>query len=237
MPRESTRARERAYFEQFRRDFNLPFGEVEYGDAPDVLIRGELVVGIELANLYLTDGKETTSLQQQRRLRERVIEAAHALYVAAGGAAFEFTIEFDPAVPITDVGRVAGELAQLAVVAQSGPGGELLRSFHAATPELRFLYRTPDVYEDAKWRGIQGFTVPFVDAGRVQTMVDAKLEKLPTYRPCDAQWLLLIVDLMDSAQDVELQWPAGVRLRRGGFGRVLIYKPQCAEWIEPPSDQ
>ncbi len=235
MARESTRARERAYFEQFRKDFDLPVGEVEYGDAPDVIVRGARTVGIELANLFLIDGDDPTSLQQQRRFRERVIEKAQAQYVAAGGMAYEFTIGFDPRNPITDVKQVAGALSEIALCNQRGLGGELLRSAYAATAQIQSVYRTPSTYSDAKWRGVQGFAVPRVDPERVQAVLDAKLKKLPGYRQCDSQWLLLIVDFIDSAQDVELQWPLGVQLRRGGFERVLLYKPQFAEWIEPPT--
>ena len=235
MARESTRARERAYFEQFRQHFDLPAGEVEYGDAPDVIVRGDRTVGIELANLYLVDGGDPTSLQQQRRFRERVIAVAQAHYEAAGGARFEFTIGFDPRTPVTHVDRVGTALAEIALQAQVGDGGELLRSCHARTPEIHSINRTRSTYSDARWRGVQGFMVPLIDPKRVQDAVDAKLQKLPAYRRCDSHWLLLVVDFMDSAQDVELQWRADAELRRGGFDRVLIYKPQFAEWFEPAS--
>ena len=59
---------ERHYFEQFRGAYSLPTGEVSYFDRPDVLVRGDLKVGIEVTNFYLRDGRDPTSEQRQRVL-------------------------------------------------------------------------------------------------------------------------------------------------------------------------
>jgi hypothetical protein len=48
--------KERNYFEMFRRDFPLPKGKIEYGDRPDVILRGDRTIGIEITNFYLKPG-------------------------------------------------------------------------------------------------------------------------------------------------------------------------------------
>jgi len=47
---------EQYYFEMFRRDYPLPEGVVEYGDKPDVILRGARTIGIEIRNFFLENG-------------------------------------------------------------------------------------------------------------------------------------------------------------------------------------
>jgi len=47
---------ERHYFEQFRGAYGLPNGAVEYADKPDVLLKGERTIGIEMTRFYLQPG-------------------------------------------------------------------------------------------------------------------------------------------------------------------------------------
>ena len=68
---------EQYYFEMFRRDYPLPEGAVEYGDKPDVIVRGARTIGIEIRNFFLEDGSLPDGEQIQRKAREAVISKAH----------------------------------------------------------------------------------------------------------------------------------------------------------------
>lgn len=48
---------EQKYFEQFAQHYPIPCGAIEYSDKPDILIHGDIKLGIEIAHLYKVDGK------------------------------------------------------------------------------------------------------------------------------------------------------------------------------------
>ena len=55
---------ERHYFEQFNEAYKLPNDAAEYADRPDVLLRGERTIGIEITRFYLQPGDSPGSEQQ-----------------------------------------------------------------------------------------------------------------------------------------------------------------------------
>jgi hypothetical protein len=65
----------------------------------------------------------------------------------------------------------------------------------------------------------------------------AKHDKLHAYEPCDAFWLLLVIDFIDRAQDPDIQWPDPDFRISSPFERIILYKPQFAEWTEVPINQ
>jgi predicted PhzF superfamily epimerase YddE/YHI9 len=64
---------EKAVFEMFTRDFELPEGQVVYADRPDVVIDGPRKIAIEITDLYLADGDNPDSEQVQQRHRDAVL--------------------------------------------------------------------------------------------------------------------------------------------------------------------
>ena len=234
MSRSSNQTIERHYFEQFRSHYQLPDGELEYSDKPDVVIRGKRTVGIEIANLYLTNGADPASEQVQRARRLQVLDRAQALHSYAGGRSIELSVDFRPEQPIHEIEPVAQALADLAQRVGDRPSGQLNRQQFEYIPQLRFLYYNATEYVDAKWRPVQSHSVPSLSMARLREVVDGKAEKAKAYQPCDAYWLLLVVDFMDSAQDQDLQWPATEALGKSPFECVLLYKPQFAQVVLVP---
>lgn len=149
MSRATNRAIERHYFDQFKAHFPLPPGELEYGDKPDVIIQGERRIGVEIANLYLADGRDPTSEQTQRHFREAVLKHAQALYLAAGGKTIELTVSFDPTHPIANKKSVASALAVAAKSIEKLPVGPVDRIYLDQIPEVWFIYHNPTEYPDA----------------------------------------------------------------------------------------
>src|SRR5262249_39848586 len=95
-PMKTNRDIERHYFEQFCGAYELPDGAPEYADKPDVLLRGERTIGVEITRFYLQPGGSPVSEQRQKPLRKGVVSDAHKLHRSAGGKKFELTISFRP---------------------------------------------------------------------------------------------------------------------------------------------
>ena len=224
---------ERHYFEQFRAHASLPEGQVVYADKPDVRILGPRRLGIEIARLYIADGKDPASPQAQTARREQVLARAMAIHAAMGGRSIELYVDFDPAQPILDISKAAERLASLAAKVQFEPT-TLSYDPSVLAEGLRSVLHNGVEYPDAKWRAQQVTSLPRLDIDRLQEVVALKAQKSTEYAPCDAYWLLLVVDFMDRAQDQELVLPEGFRLPRSPFERVLVYKPQFGQVLEVP---
>lgn len=225
---------ERYYFEQFRSHFPLPAGDLEYSDKPDVVIHGIHKLGIEIANLYLSDGANPNSEQIQQVRREKVVQSAQELHSHAGGKGIEISVSFSPEHPINDIHSIAESLAAIARKIQDLPAGTLPPSYFAHIPEIWLIYHNPIEYPDALWRVLQVFSVPQLSAERVAQLVEIKDRKLSQYQQCDEYWLLLVVNFFDPAQDQEISWPVGCPPLETSYKRVFVYKPQFAQWTEVP---
>ena len=210
----------------------MPAGEIEYKDKPDVIVHGERRLGIEIANLYLVDGRDPASEQVQRRRRDQVMARAQALHRESGGRRIELSAAFDPGLPIMETEPLARKIAEIATRVQGVPGRVDALTFDHV-PELTALYHSDKEYDSAKWFCTQSYGTPFVSVGRVRQVVADKTAKAVDYdKGCEAIWLLLVVDFMDPAQDQYIEWPIGAALDKSPFERVLIYKPQFGQVVE-----
>jgi hypothetical protein len=234
MTRPSNQFIEQHYFELFRKVYSLPHGEIKYTDKPDVIIKGAQTIGIEIANLYISDGSDPASEQVQRVRREQVRKRAQLIHQTNGGRNIELSIDFEPSKPIVQIEPIAEAIASLAMSVQNQPSGALNRSFFGHIPELRFVYCNTNEYQDAQWRSVQTFEVPLLSVARLQQIVSEKSTKRHGYQKCDTYWLLLVVDFMDSAQDQQLNWPTDSRIVCSSFEQILVYKPQFNEVLNVP---
>jgi len=166
-----------------------------------------------------------------------VLKHAQALYLAAGGKTIELTVSFDPTHPIANKKSVASALAVAAKSIEKLPVGPVDRIYLDQIPEVWFIYHNPTEYPDAVWRTSQVYTVPGLSLSRIAAILNEKHQKLPSYRPCDAFWLLLVVDFIDFAQDQDIDWPDPEFSLSSKFERIIVYKPQFAEWMEVPVEQ
>jgi len=225
---------ERYYFELFATHYDMPAGAVVFTDKPDVIVRGERTIGIEIANLYIASGADPASEQVQCARRLQVLARAQSLHHTSGGRHIELSVDFDPKHPIRDIEPIARQLAAIATKVDHSPIGQVNPTLFAQVPELRFVYHNGKEYPEAKWRSVQCHSVPSLSLGRLRELISDKTKKLSAYQPCDAYWLLLVVDFMDSAQNQTLHWPPGEALSSSSFERVLLYKPQFAEVLQVP---
>jgi len=225
---------ERHYFEQFRRAYVLPEGTIEYGDKPDVLLRGGRTTGIEIRNFYLEPGESPGSEQRQRGLREGVTADAHKLYRAKGGRGIELTVGFDRTNPITLSRRqsLPAMFAEFARRVDSRESGEVERSlFQDAMPEFSFVYLNAKEYVDAQWRIAQTYGVDNMSMDKLEAIIKEKESKAADYRACDAYWLLIVVDWIDPAQEQEIRIDQ-LKVRSDVFEKIIIYKPNFEHIVE-----
>lgn len=232
MNRPSNQQIEQYYFEQFRLHYPIPEGETVYSDKPDVIIRGGTTIGIEIANLYIAPGADPVSEQVQRVRRQQTLTRAQALHLASGGKIIELSVDFQPNQPILDVESVVKVLVELATKIDELPPGQVNPILFKHIPQLRLVYINTNHYDDAQWRNVQSYCLPYMSIERLREVVQKKNLKTKAYQPCDVYWLLLVVDFMDRAQDQELYWPDGARLGESHFERILLYKPQFAQVVE-----
>ena len=192
---------EQFYFEQFRLCIDLPDGKVIYGDRPDVVISGSRTVGIEIANLYLADGSSDASEQRQRLKREAVVKKAQRIHEARGGRKIELSVDFDPKFLISDIPIVVDKLVAVArevdeknMIGSLSPS-QLVTCANNKFAELHWIYLSGEEYVKTRWWVVHSSDVPKLSAARVREVIEKKRVKVRGYQPCDAFWLLLVVDL------------------------------------------
>jgi len=64
----------------------------------------------------------------------------------------------------------------------------------------------------------------------LKSIVATKEAKSKSYRPCDAFWLLVIIDFFDRAQDQELSDCEGLTSK--GFEKIIVYKTVFGTVVE-----
>lgn len=203
--------------------YRLPDGHIDFGDKPDVILHGARVIGIEITNYYLQDGSLPESEQKQRAARRAAITKAQKLYQAREGKSFELTCSFDRSVAIGDSAALACKIAELASTVEDRETGQLGRDDFRHIPELSFVYLNATEYPDAHWRISQSYDGAFMSLDRLKTIVEGKEIKAREYRPCDAYWLLVVVDFADVAQDQEIGRDNLANLTSGVFEKVIVY--------------
>lgn len=229
---DETQRRERHYFEMFRKDYPLPSASVCYGDKPDVILRGDSTIGIEITNFFLEPGHSVGSEQRQRSKRNTVIIEAQNIFQETTKRNVEFTFQFDPSHPITDVPRLAKTIASLAVSLSERNTGNIPNELFNSVPELKSLYLNAREWESATWRLAQVFSVPVISIDSLKTIIASKEAKAKSYRMCDAYWLLIIVDFMDRAQDQEIFSERLENISSRIFERIILYKTVFGHVVE-----
>lgn len=216
---------ERHYFEAFRLVYSLPEGSVVYGDKPDVIIQGKRTIGIEITNFFLQSGARFDSEQRQRAIRGIVVDEAHKLYLADGGKGIELTFNFDKNNPIppgrrTQIARYLADLAHRIHDQKSGAIENIL--FRQSLPEVSAIWLNAKAYKNPVWRDRSTYGRTMMRKDNLEAIVREKESKAAEYEGCDAHWLLIVVDAMDSAQQQEIRID-DPRVSSSVFERILIY--------------
>ncbi|WP_146617722.1 hypothetical protein [Rhodoplanes serenus] len=224
---------ERYYFEQFRKVYELPLGTVSYGDKPDVVIKGDRTVGIEITNFFIQPGEAVGSEQRQGPRRKTVVAEAQKRYRGTRGKGIELTIGFNPAKPISSKRekKLAEELARLAAGIDTQPTGPVDPANFSGMSEIAYIWLNSKEYLDAEWRIAQVHSVELMSLSRLKSIVESKESKAAEYALCDAYWLLIVVDWIDRAQDQEIGM-GDLGLVSSVFERIIVYKTTFEQIVE-----
>lgn len=226
---------ERYYFEMFRTHYPLPTGRIEYRDKPDVILHGKKKIGIEITNFYLEEGGCTDSEQRQRGKRDIVVSKAQSIYFDNGGKRITLIFSFEKGSSIggrRQLGELAERIAKLAekiADRQTGPIGE---DAFDGIPELTFVYLIAEEDPNSQWKVQQGYGLSVLSRDKLLKIVTKKESKARSYDRCDAYWLLVVVDFIDSAQDQEIRVDDFQKIDSSVFEKVIVYKTRFHHVLE-----
>ncbi|MBB4196296.1 hypothetical protein CCR94_05580 [Rhodoblastus sphagnicola] len=224
---------EQAHFEEFRKAYALPPGEIKYSDKPDVFLKGDRTIGIEITNFYVRPNEAEGSEQTQRPLRDAIISKAHKLYRKAGGKEIILSIAFDPEIRITkDRCKVLPQiLANFATQIDTQPEGQIDTDSYPEMPELNWIHTSGREFQNGNFELVQSYSVPIMPVARLNDIVTEKEGKAADYHKCDAYWLLIVVDFWNPAQDQEITTQP-IKLASKVFEKIILFKTCHRQIVE-----
>jgi hypothetical protein len=83
----------------------------------------------------------------------------------------------------------------------------------------------------AKWKVSQSHSPGLMSITRLNGIISEKEAKAQNYAPCDAYWLLIVVDFIDAAQEQEIRID-GLTVRSDMFQKIIIYKTGFEHIVE-----
>lgn len=232
MAKKSNQEIERYYFEMFRRDYKLPEGTIVHGDKPDVILEGKRKIGIEITRFFLENGALSESEQVQRNAREKVVSEAQQIYLVNSGKRIELSFSFDKLSPIREKKKLIEKIATVAKNIDKLETGAIHKDVYKDIPELSLVYLNAKEYTDPKWRVFQCYSCQLMSMEKLRTIVSAKEAKSKYYQHCDAYWLVVVVDFIDSAQDQEIQINGFEKITSTAFEKVIVYKTLFGHMFE-----
>jgi hypothetical protein len=215
---------EKYFFEKFSKDYALPSGTIVYGDGPDVVIEGQRRIGIEITSFFLEEGSLPQSEQVQRKLRDKVVLEAQKAFLAPEQKGIEITFGFKKSNPIRDKKGLVKAIVELANQIRGWKTGVVNKDVYEAIPELDYVYLNAEQYDNPKWRAVQPYKGQMMSRDRLLDIVKAKEMLSANYKPCDAYWLLVVVDFIDPAQDQEIRFDGFDPVTSNIFEKVIVYK-------------
>jgi len=67
---------------------------------------------------------------------------------------------------------------------------------------------------------------------RLVEIIKSKERRASQYEKCDAYWLLIVVDFMNSAQDQEIRFDGFDKIQTAVFEKVIVYKTLYGHVLE-----
>lgn len=98
-------------------------------------------------------------------------------------------------------------------------------------PELINISSNFIKYHDPRWQLAQVYDVPNIDINNLSLLINQKKNKLSSYKDCDKQWLLIIIEFWDPAQDQHFSLKGGEFIA-SPFDKIFIYKPATLDLID-----
>jgi hypothetical protein len=233
---------ERFVLEQFFRAAKLQ-GDIvdDISEAPDFIVRfDQELIGIEMTELFLTDGTDASNLQAQEALAQRIVSNAQRLYASSGAQHAHVSVHFGPRADLRILNRdeVAAALCAL-VKAQAL---EVSQRVHwrqdyrgDVLPEAITYVQMLGVPEArmAHWSVPKaGWVAPMTEAV-LQSSIDEKAALLPRYTQRVAKnWLLLVAGGTRPSQFFDAPSTAVASAVSSPFARTFYFARMSGAVIE-----
>ncbi|MEI8197105.1 MAG: hypothetical protein WCI73_14500, partial [Phycisphaerae bacterium] len=216
---------------------------VSAAETPDFILNtGQISIGIEVRDVYKEFKDQPTTMRAQENIYDRIVEAAHNLYRAAGRPAITANFGFhkDTTYRQRDINEYALQLVKC--IPNSFASSMECEYLHHVAPKADWLcgldyvqgrVRLPYEPEEGRWDARQGGAVlqsePFM-----QMALDDKERKFDDYRKggCDELWLLLVIQNLNVSGF--MRKPNPTHTFRSSFERVFAMWQFETEVIELP---
>ena len=195
-------------------------------ERPDFVLDGDRRIGVEITEFYLDDGFDSEQVQAKRR-NDFICKAKQA-YGGTGPMNTAVSVGFDLSTPLErDSAKRTKDLPELLarVVRQNenGRSGEVpWVEYKEIIPEVNFLYLEPRFPDYRDWRICQVHNVSLTERDKVERIVRGKEKLARDYERCDAQWLLICVNVWNPAQEQEIRVD-GLQVETSIFERVILF--------------
>jgi hypothetical protein len=216
------KARERQAVEDLQRLYaDFPPGDIEDGEVPDFLVRGDAAcVGIEVCEYYRPERPLGSHPKEQEALAHHITERATEICIARGATPFWAPVTFEHGVRLRkrDVEPVASAIAS-AILARDA---EVIRNDGQLPPCVSDIVVHPLGPDHAATVSVIGTTwVPAIDVEELTRIIAGKELKLDAYRKkCATTWLLIVVDGFQLSSMTEA--PTVLPAMTSAFDRVIV---------------
>ena len=166
--------------------------------------------------------------------RKNVLEIAQKNFLKGNINTYEFNFNFDSNYPIHNVTRATSKLSDgIEKFLKEEINKQKVSEIFTldACPEILNIHSNFKKYHDPKWNLVQVYDVPNIDISNLSFLISQKKEKLNNYKVCDEQWLLIIIEFWDPAQDQHFSLKGGEFIA-SPFDKIIIFKPATLDLIE-----
>lgn len=221
--------RERHQLEVFKASYsNFPTGTIVEAEGPDFLVeQPSATVGIELTEMFRTTAPNEVPRQAIESLMKQIVYRAQSNFEKAGGPALYVYVHFAPRVELRK-SQVA-DLAQCIsrIVADHPIALDQHIELHDGNlPEQICLINIlrPSFITDALWAAPDGGAVPHLSVEAIQSRIDEKNCKIPSYRnkASGEIWLVIVHGFPMSSWFVRSD-AALEHIYKSGFDRVFLF--------------
>lgn len=214
----------------------FPRGRLEDHEGPDFLLHAkDQVIGIEITQLYQSNGPGEFPPRQVESFHDKIIRQAENLYSIDGGPAVDVRAYFSPHCGgKRNVEFMAQTIAKW-VADRSGELSQVVLCTIPDAPEGITSMSIANAFDTANpsWWAGSGGSVHVLTAETVQAKVEQKSTKVDSYRrKVERVWLLLVVDLFPLSGSFSLPASASQWAFRSQFERILLYSAEDSQVFE-----
>lgn len=210
----------KSFFDSFGLELGLS-GNWKQDERPDFRVSHEgKVIGIELTRYSIGAGEEG-----QNAICEAIVKEAQLEYLKTNFNKIQLFFDFNRDFPISNKTKFVKRLKNLAISLSDEPTGQVSSSKFLHVKELRYisLHAEPDNIW-SNWEIYQTYSTPDFCKTKFEEIVNKKELKSKEYSSCDENWLLVSMNLMDRAQDSNIDFEKLFTHSSNVFSKIILYR-------------